>query len=163
MPSPGYCKICDGPHKNEINRRLRRGESLRTIIAWATGKDFKISKPTLIAHKAHVTDPKTTLVKQARANPAIKRATTTEFLEALVDIGFTRAAEDPSSVSMDHALKASAQLEGRKNQGGDARIFIAQIFTQREPVEYIDGSYREIPTLANPEATRVLSEAGPGD
>jgi len=144
----GQCKVCKTSLKREINKRLARNDSYPSIIEWAKKKDFSVSKPTLGKHKAHITDPMTTLVDQARADPAIKRVTVSEFRQALIDIGFQRALADPDSVSIDHALKASAQEDARKDKHVDVLMVVANRVTERlEPPkpEALVGEYKEIP------------------
>jgi hypothetical protein len=142
--STGACKVCQSSIAKALNKRLARGDSYTKVIAWAADNDFSVSKPTLISHKKHITDPKTTVVDEARKNPVIKRVGNDEFLQALVDIGAARIAEHPEDVSVDQSIRAAQTLA----QKGDKRIDVLVLLAERlspkalEPV--IEGDWREL-------------------
>jgi len=148
----GYCRICDSSLKAEINKRLVRHESIPTIIAWGKTKGFSVSKPTVIKHKKHITDPKTTFVEQARKNPVIRRVSHTEFLESVVAAGAKRVEENPDDVTIDQSIRASQVLESRKDKGGDAWSVLILTLMGKRPLQLagdeIDGTYTELPSAA---------------
>jgi len=132
-----------------INKRLALGQSLMKVIEYSKSQDFSISKPTLINHKRHITDPRTTVVDQARRNPAIKRVTTSEFLQTLVDIGASKAAANADAVTIDQSIRAAQVLESRKERSVDVLLVIARSLAPKElgaPGEMIEGTYRELTT-----------------
>jgi hypothetical protein len=142
------CKIDRSVLGKEINKRLARGDSANNIIAWARTKEFDLSRPTIYTHKAAITDPKTAFVEEARSsNPTLKRVTPAEFLQTVVDVGALIAAEDPGSISINHALKAAGELEKRTNKQIDVLMFFAEKMQRRlePPTELIEGEYKEIP------------------
>jgi hypothetical protein len=157
----GYCKVCASELKAEINKRLKRGETYPAIMAWAKSKGFPISKPTLIKHKQHITDPKTTFVEEARKRPEIKRVTHTEFLQSVVDTAAAKVAESPDEVTLDHGLRAAQALGAQKDRTSDAINVLVlaltgnlrpQISTQDDVIE---GDYRVVPALPVPEEEPV--------
>lgn len=144
----GYCKVCASDLKAEINKRLRRRETYPAIMAWAATKDFSISKPTLISHKKHITDPKTTFVEAARKSPELKRVTNTEFLEAVIAKANQRIESDPDAVTIDHGLRAAQVLESRKDRTGDAlNVLVLALMGRRKEPDMIEGEYIELPAL----------------
>lgn len=114
-------------------------------MAWAEEHEFKVTKPTLIRHKRHVTDPKTTVVEEARKNPVIKRVSHDEFLQSLVDIGAAKAAANPDDVSLDQSIRAAQTL----SQKGGSQTNVLLILAQRmaPPALEIEGEWQEMPAL----------------
>lgn len=141
--STGTCKICMSSLSRQFNKRLARGDSYPQIIAWAADNDFKISKPTLIQHKRHITDPKTTAVEQARKNPVIKRTSHEEFLQMLVDAGAAMVTENPGNVSMDHAIRAAQTLATKGDKQRDIILVLAERLSPKA-LPVIEGDWREI-------------------
>lgn len=153
----GYCRVCASSLKAEINKRLVRHESTPSIIAWAKPKGFSVSKPTLLKHKKHITDSKTTFVDKAKANPAIRRVSHTEFLESVVSAGAKRVEENPEDVTIDQSIRASQVLESRKDKTGDALNILILALTGNRPLQLagddeIDGTYTELPGIVPPAA-----------
>lgn len=153
---PGYCKVCASSLKAEINKRLKRGETYPAIMAWSKGKGFSISKPTLVSHKKHITDPKTTFVASARKHPEIRGVTHTEFLESVVNAAAAKIAETPDEVTIDHGLRAAQTLGAQKDRTGDAlNALVLVLMGRSRPVEVIEGEYIEVPALPAPQEDRV--------
>lgn len=144
----GYCSVCDSDLKGEINKRMKRKDSIASIRRYTVEKESPVSEPTLRNHRKHITDPKTTLVEQARKNPVIKRHTTNDFLQALVDIAATKAINDPESISIDQGIRAAQVIEGRKDKQVDALVKIARMLMGQAPrPEIIEGEYVEVKEL----------------
>ena len=143
--SYGDCKICRSSLSRNLNKRLARGDSDPQIMAWAGEHDFKVTKPTLIRHKRHITDPKTTVVEEARKNPAIKRVSHDEFLQSLVDIGAAKAAANPDDVSLDQAIRAAQALSQKGNGQVNVLLMLAQRMAPRAPE--LEGEWQELPAL----------------
>lgn len=152
----GYCKICASPLKGEVNRRLGRGETLAGVMAWLKGKDFPVSKPTLISHKKHITDPKTTFVDQARKNPAIKNVTEDEFLQSVIDAAAARVAASPDDVTIEQGLKAAGVRASRKEKTVNVLVAVARLVTQRTPL--IEGEFTELDGSGEPIKELTTSE-----
>lgn len=151
--NPGYCRVCASELKGEVNKRLKRGDTIASLERWLTEKQYPVSQPTLRKHREHITDPKTTLVEAARKNPVIKRGVTTnDFLQTLVEIGATKAAEDPDAISIDQSIRAAQIIEGRKDKQVDALVTIARMLMGHAPrPEIIEGEYVEVKELATSE------------
>jgi len=76
---------------------------------------------------------------------AIKKTTNTEFLETIRDIGMTKAINDPSSVTLEQAIKATSILEGRKDKTSDYVKILIGIVTGHGPsLEVIEGEAKEV-------------------
>jgi hypothetical protein len=142
--STGSCKACQSTFAKQINKRLARGESYNKVIAWLATNEFSISKPTLIAHKRHITDPKTTVVEQARKNPAIKRVSHDEFLQSLVDIGAARAASNPDDVTLDQSIRAAQTLSSKGESKTNVLLILAQRLSPASLEPVIEGDWREL-------------------
>lgn len=142
--SRGSCKVCESSLAKQMNKRIARGDSYTKLIAWAADNDFSVTKPTLLNHKRHITDPKTTTVEEARRNPAIKRVSHDDFLQSLVDIAAARAAANPDDVSIDQGIRAASTLAAK----GDKRIDVLVVLAKRlAPKEIIEGEWEEVPAL----------------
>lgn len=146
--STGSCKVCSSTISKALNKRLARGDSTTKIIEWAAANDFSVTKPTLLKHKAHITDPKTTMVEQARRKPAIKRVSHDEFLQSLVDIGAARAAENPGDVTLDQSIRAAQTLAQRGNGQTNVLLILAERLSPKQLEPVVDGDWREIETDA---------------
>lgn len=144
--STGSCKVCSSGLAKQFNKRLDRGDSYTKVMAWAADQDFKVSKPTLINHKRHITDPKTTVVEQAKKNPAIKRTSHEEFLQTLVDIGAARAAENPDDVSLDQSIRAAQTLASKGDKRVDVLLVLAERLSPKQLEPVIEADWREIET-----------------
>lgn len=143
--NPGYCKVCDSPHKGEVNKRMKRGDSIASIARYLEEKESPISEPTLRSHRKHITDPKTTFVENARKNPVIKKASTRDFLQSLVDVGAAKIEADPDAVSIDQSIRAAQIIENTKEKQVDALLQLARMLMGRPPQpEYIEGEYVEV-------------------
>jgi len=157
-PRPGYgqvgfCKVCASDLKGEVNKRMNRGDTIASIERYLKDKEYPVSQPTLRSHREHITSPKTTFVEKARQNPVIKRGVTTnDFLQTLVEIGATRAAEAPESVSLDQSIRAAQIIEGRKDKQVDALVTIARMLMGQAPrPEIIEGEYFEVKEITTSE------------
>lgn len=141
----GYCKVCDSDLSREINKRMKRGDTIASIRAYTIEKEQPISEPTLRSHREHITDPKTTFVESARKNPVIKKASTRDFLQSLVDVGAAKIEADPDSVSIDQSIRAAQIIENTKEKQVDALLQLARMLMGRPPQpEYIEGEYVEV-------------------
>jgi len=145
----GFCKVCASDLSKEVNRRLSRGESRAQVRDWLATKDFGVSLPTLTSHRQHITDPKTTLVDAARRNPAIKRVTSTDFLQAVVDMAAANVENHPEDVPLGAGIKAAALLEARREKPINVLMLIAQRATNRleipaEEIPLLEGEYEVI-------------------
>lgn len=148
---PGYCKICDHPAAQFLNRKLEQdGEKVFNAsrareLAQQLGLIF--GRDTWGEHKKHITAPLITHQKAALANPVIVPKTNVGVLEAIRDIGMKNVAEHPEEVTVDHALRAASELN--KKQGGVDSVLIAfaKVLSGEQPAEVIVGSWQEVPAL----------------
>ena len=156
--STGFCKVCSSSLAKQINKRLARGDSTTKIIAWAGDNDFSITKPTLLKHKKHITDPRTTFVDEAKKNPVIKRTNYDEFLQALVDVGAARAAERPEDVTLDQSIRAAQTLAQRNDKRVDVLLVLAERLAPKQLEPVIEGEWIEL----QGEQLELTSSAGEG-
>lgn len=143
---PGYCKLCAFSEVGELNAHLKEGWNARQINDWLNTFGTRANRQTIYAHKSHITDPQDKLVAYAeRAPVVIKNSSTEDFLQALQDIGFSKAVADPESVTIDHALKAAQIKVAAKKEGDSIQIVLAQVFTGRLPhMDIVEGEAREV-------------------
>lgn len=71
-------------------------------------------------------------------------STNEQYLEAIRDLGYKRAVENPEEVTIDHGLKAAQVLASQKRGGGDTIILLAKVFTGGGLPDVIDGEYQEV-------------------
>lgn len=143
----GYCKLCAWSHAPELDRGVRQGWNAAQAQEWAKRYGFTFNRQTYYAHKPHALSPEQRVIqaaeKKMRQTAVIRKGSNQTFLEAVRDIGFTKAIEDPDSITIDHALKAASLLEQREKKGGDVINLLVSVST---------GSY-------NPAAVEVIGEA----
>lgn len=109
------------------------------------------SRQTFYTHKdEHMTRPEDRIVsaveKAQRKELMLPRVSSNEqYLEAIRDIGYQRAVENPEEVTIDHGLKAAQILASQKRGGGDTMILLAKFFTGGDaPEVIIEGEAREL-------------------
>lgn len=145
---PGYCSLCVHPGVKAINRIINEGGNAGRVNAYLEQTyDKGVDRRTIYAHREHALSPENKVIQAAeigRKQLTIRKTSTTEFLESLRDIGFSKAIEDPEKVSIEHALKAAQILESRKDRGGDQlNILIAISTGQAPPILIEDGQVVE--------------------
>lgn len=128
---------------------MKNGKNAAECERWAKDKfGFTFNRQTFYRHKEHITAPEDKVVayaERARADvPVIRNATNKQFLEAVRDIGYTQAVNDPESVTLEHALKAAGLLEQSKQKSGDITLVFAQVVTGHQPDVVIEGTAREV-------------------
>lgn len=132
------CKICGSPHRGEIedllalrNRKACLPDGTRVTENYIFGIaqerwGFKLNGPNITSHfRKHFKmgdpealalaerDGKVELQKRVRGGEVDKVAPE-EYLETIVGIAHAKAMADPNSVTIDHGLKAVAELTKRK-------------------------------------------------
>jgi hypothetical protein len=147
---PGFCKLCAWEHEPELNKLMKAGRNAAQTAQWAKDKHgFTFNRQTFYSHKGHITAPEDKVIAYADREkrglqPVIRNATNKQFLEAVRDIGYTQAMNDPESVSLDHALKAAGLLEQSKQKTGDITLVFAQVVTGHSPDVIVEGEAREV-------------------
>jgi len=147
----GFCAICNSPNVAKINRKVREGWNASQLNEYVKGlgepgwirQTWYTHKPHAQTAEARVTEAKSLQVTPERA-VAIRQASNTDFLEAVRDIGYTKAIENPDSVTLEQALKAVSILEGRKSSAADSVKVLVGIFTGSAPSYIIEGEAREV-------------------
>ena len=147
----GYCSVCDTPIVGEVKARMESGQSMAHIQRWAETKGVRLHKTTWLRHKAHVVAGRDRVVQYARTvreADKLTRVTNTEFLESVRDIGYANVQDDPSSVSLAHALKAVQIMETTKERPRDFLLVIARVLMGESPAQIgppvEEGEYKEI-------------------
>ena len=138
--------ICNWSKAKEFNKLLVKNNwKAPAAVAWAAENGLKFERKTFYVHKIHSVHPSTALVTfaqqaQAVAYPAV---TQTQFYESIRDLGFKNAMEDPSTVTLTHALKAADSLERRKDQGTELIAALAKMMigAQVRQVVTVEGDY----------------------
>lgn len=144
---PGYCMICAWAGVKVLNVLLNNGSTIPAALAYARGQGFGCSRRTMASHKPHALTPENAVIQlaeQGRRALTIRKSSTVGFLEALRDIGYSRAIDEPDRVSLDHALKAASILEGRKDRQGDQINILVALTVGRRPSIVIEGEAREV-------------------
>lgn len=144
---PGYCSICAWEFAPELNKKLKLGWNARELNDWAQTKGKTFHRETLYAHKKHLTSGVDQVVQAAHMIPErdkIRTVSNDQFLEAIRDIGLANALQDPSSVNLNHSLKAVQILESKKEKPQQVLLVLAGAVMGRLPEPAIDGEVREI-------------------
>lgn len=141
------CKICTSPHRGEIEDLIalqqRRGslddgtrvtmDYIKALAPERWGfrlndpnltthgtKHFKAGDPQVLANRHE--DAKLQLQEQARRGE-IDRVAADDYLEQVIGIAAAKIKADPNSVTVDHGLKAVAELTKRKSDDAQQRQF----------------------------------------
>lgn len=148
----GYCKLCASEIEPELNKRLKADWKVPAIQEWMAkftkpdGRPMYANRQTIYAHKKHITSPEARVVsyaQRARENPVIKAASNRQFLEAVRDIGFQRANDNPEEITIGDALKAVQIMESTKEKTGDVYFILASVMARSEPLA-IEGTAVEV-------------------
>lgn len=139
------CKICSSPWRGEIEDLLAiysergslddgtrvTGDYLKTIAPERWG--MKLNDPNIQSHlqrhfqvgrkenSALQQDARMALQERSQAGE-IEKVAVDDFLEDIIGIGREKARLDPNSVTIDHALKAAAELTKRKADDSRQRL-----------------------------------------
>lgn len=157
---PGYCKICDSPWADAVNKLVEQGkneaETKRAIQA--IDPTMTWNRQTFYKHAEHVTHPLVTYERKARDNPPIVPKTTRGVLEAIRDIGMKRAIDNPEEVTVDHALRAATELNRTEKKVDGVFVILAKAISG-QPQDVIEGEFyeelpetEEVPQLGNSDA-----------
>jgi hypothetical protein len=146
---PGYCKLCAWEEEPALNKLMKAGKNAAECARWAKDKfGFEFNRQTFYNHKGHITAPEDKVVAYAEQKklekPVIRTATNRDFLQAVRDIGYTRALDNPDEISIDHALKAASILETSKQKQSDITLIFAQVVTGHAPDIVVEGTAREV-------------------
>ena len=148
---PGFCKVCAFEHEPEINQKLKAGYNAARINEYTQDKwGFSANRQTWYSHKKHITAPEDKVVslvaRKKSEMPVIRKTTNRQFLEAVRDLGMTRAMDNPEEISIDHALKATQILENSREKSGDITLILARVVMDRmSPADVIvEGEVVEV-------------------
>lgn len=150
---PGFCKICHFSGSRFINARHAREEmNAKQALEFAKtlDPDFTFTRQTWYAHLEHITHPLVTAVAEAKKNPIVVPKTNTGVLEAIRDLGIRRAVENPDEVTVDHALKAAAELNKKQSGTDNVLIVFAKVLSGEQSAETVVGEWTEITTQEEP-------------
>jgi hypothetical protein len=139
------CKICRSPWRGEIEDLLaiysERGsldDGTRVTGDWLKSVaperwEMKLNDPNIQSHlqrhfqvgrpenSALQRDARMALQEKSQAGD-IEKVAVDDFLEDIIGIGREKARLDPNSVTIDHALKAAAELTKRKADDSRQRL-----------------------------------------
>ena len=139
----GYCKICDSPFTQQVNLLLVKKLTYPEIAAALEPFEFRFNRATLRKHRDHSTDPKTTFVRRAQADPAIREVTNEGFLKAVRDAAAANVVAQPEAVTVDQGIKAAQAMMQDRNQRDALGIVLMKTLTGRSQ-EVIEGEWREV-------------------
>ena len=139
------CKICKSPWRGEIEDLLaiqqQRGslddgtrvtlEYIRSIAEERWG--MRLNDPNLQSHLSRhfatgdvatgvVQQDARMMLQEKSQSGEIEKVAVDDLLEEIVSIGAAKARLDPNSVTLDHALKAAAELTKRKADDSRQRL-----------------------------------------
>jgi hypothetical protein len=148
-----WCRLCGEPWTPDLDKGIRESKwNANQVNEWLKRHGESASRELVYKHRDHVMGPQTAIIKagaNARKELTIREASNDVFLEAIRDIGYSKAIENPQSVTLDHAIKAVGILEGRKGKSGDIlNLLIAVVSGHRPEIEVngtvIEGEVREL-------------------
>lgn len=137
----------------ELNNKIKAEWNSTQIRNWLKANyDISVTRQTIYTHRdEHMTRPEDKIVsaveKAQRKELMLPRVSSNEqYLEAIRDIGYQRAVENPEEVTIEHSLRAVQIMESSsKRGGGNITILLAKVFTGGEsPEVIIEGEAREL-------------------
>lgn len=155
---PGYCKLCDfadGSIQNQFDDRVRKGWTPRQLNDWLARQIegwYPASKMTVYKHRTHAQHPQDRLVTavkrtEQRALQTKPTSSPDEFLHSLVSVGQQRVIDSPDDVTIDHALRAAAELKKSKSQSDGLSALVALLTQRAAPptvITVIEGQAEEV-------------------
>lgn len=168
------CKICKSPWRGEIEDLLAiysergslddgtrvTGDWLKSVAPERWG--MRLNDPNIQSHlqrhfqvgqkenSALQQDARMALQEQSQAGE-LARVTVDDYLEGIVDIAAAKARLDPNSVTIDHGLKAAAELTKRKADDARERLMekviagrSAALGLERENAEVVEAEVVEV-------------------
>lgn len=143
---PGYCKICDSPFLYQVNFLLNEKKNSAEIARALAPFNFTFDRATLRKHREHSSDPKTTFVKKAQEEGAVRTVSNEEYLARIRDAAARNLEQAPHTVTVDQGIKATAVLMQDRNQRDTLKIVLMKTMTGRSH-EVIEGDWSEIKEL----------------
>lgn len=165
-PQRGSCKICRWVHEGELNAKYiedSKAFNAAKALQWADGKyEFRFVRQTFYTHtREHLKSAEDRFVEKAEREIArasrgtVKNASNDDFLQAVIDLGMSKALDAPETVGIDHALKAVSIREARKDRVNSLTLVLAGFITGNKPVYtpidsdiIIEGQIKELPEVA---------------
>lgn len=154
MGRQGYCKLCslkDPQAQLDLDQRVRDEWNAGQIGKWLKSRyDISATRQTIYSHQDHVKHPRDRLVTavqrtQTRALATRPVASNEQFLEAIRDIGYQRAMDNPDEVTIDQSIKAASVLAGSKRGNGEVTLILARFSVGAgTPVDVIEGEAVEV-------------------
>jgi hypothetical protein len=147
---PGFCKICVFPGAQFLNARYERDgkdafNAARALeFAKTLDPTFTFTRSTWYEHVKHITHPLVTAADAARNSPVVVPKTTIGGLEMVRDVALARAAEHPEEITIDHGLKAMAELNKKQAGTDNVLIVFAKVLSGEQPAEAIVGEWHEV-------------------
>lgn len=151
----GYCRLCslkDPQAQLDLDQRLRDGWNATQVKNWLESRhEITATRQTIYSHRDHVKHPKDRLVTavqrtQARAVTTKPVATNEQFLEAIRDIGYQRAIDNPEEVTVDHSIKAASILANSKRSSAEITLVLARVSVGADYSNVIEGEAVEVLT-----------------
>lgn len=150
---PGYCRLCDSPWAAAINALVAQDKNEAEVKRSIQQIDPAMTwnRQTFYNHKKHITSPLITHARAAQENPVVAPKTNRGVLEAIRDIGMKRAMENPDEITVDHALRAAAELNKTENKTENWMVVLAKTIAGGPATEVIEGEFSEVPQLETEE------------
>lgn len=148
----GYCKLCSFVDLKALNDKIIAKWNARQIIDWlSTNYGETATRATIYNHRdnhmSRAEDRLVTAVQKQRASGHMmpRVSSNEQFLEAIRDIGYQRAIDNPEEVTIDHGLKAAATLANSKRSSGEITLILARVSVGADYSNVIEGEAVEVP------------------
>lgn len=153
----GFCLLCslkDQKLQKELNRLILTSTAAN-VNRWLVSKEQRpVNRQTIYKHKneGHGQGAKTRLVTAVQRNQqrglAVEKASTDDFLSAVVTAGANKVAANPDDVSISDALRAAQIQKQDKNNATSMIAQFIQIFAPSQPAltagADFEGEYKEV-------------------
>lgn len=148
----GWCSLCKSPFLPAINELVKQGKNAGEAARAMSVFDVSFDRHTYYKHKTHIADGERmqTMVEKARENALTGGETpksTRAVLERIRDMGMANALANPEEVTVDHALKAAAELNKQESKGEGVLVILAKAamgVAHPDVAAYIEGEYTDV-------------------
>lgn len=145
MPYLGDCKLCRSPYAPALNKLIIDNKNEAECAKIMEVFDMTWTRKTFYKHRDHVTSPLVNPTKYARENPVVLPQSNKETLQTIRDLGMERVLSNPEAITIDHTLKAAAELSKLENDKKQQVILLmGQAAAGRDEIE---GDWDEYPLL----------------
>lgn len=147
------CTLCNGAERDEVNKRLRRGDTAQAVSNWLASQGIYRSSLTVRKHRnLHLTSEAQRELKAkqrelVRQSKTLKPVSETDLAVLVRDRVISAVAEEGLAPTVSEGLRAQELLDKRAERGADRSLalrFAAVIAGAFAPAGVVEGEYVDV-------------------